>query len=514
MAWSSGKWAAFASRVESEGLASAEGAIAAVLTRIAPASLLFVFAVYLLPYLAGAIDRSLAGVGLAVSALACALALTEPRSSRRIFVSLFAVSLAAHLSAMVLIVGFQSPPGSIYLGPDGSVFWRGTEALAAAGLRLETPFTQLGTFDVAHYYVFAATLLAFGGGLASLQLLNLAATALVGSIAYTIARRALPGYAVLIGVVVALHPSLIALSLVDLRKDPLIAVAIALVLGAIASLLDRPSRSQAVFLSLVATGAFLFMRMDRFYVAVMLEVAAVLAAGLVAWRARHWGRSQVLTAALIGSILLIGEVVPLALGSRLSSELFVANAQLVRDTPLLRDYAPSVFERDVPPSPTDAPSTSIDSGGPLGAALLVLNLIIDALRRVFGPFIWVPPSDFRLEALSAADFSLYPGTLLWYAAMPFVLLGVTTILWRAIRRRPVPFVLLLFAIFTVAYATAYMGINLSYRHREVMTPLLFLFVPMGFASAVQHRLMWPLYLSYVAGLALLAVVDIVAHRLL
>lgn len=475
------------------------------LARAALPAVGFSILVFLLPYIAGAVDRSLAGVGLAVAALSLVLSLLEPKSSRRVFISIFAVALAAHVSIPALLAHFESPAGDIYLGPDGSGYWRGAQSLVNSGLWSgDHPAARFGTYDAAHYYVFAATLLGFGGGLASLQLLNVAMTALAGPIAFAFARRVLPGHAVLIGLLVGLHPSLIALSSADLLKDPLIAVATLAAFWAIAGLLDQgPVRSKMAF-ALLGVTALIYLRTDRFYVAAMLEAAVavslvirLLRGGLLSLDGvrRPLQLSRVVALALLVLVLAGGELAPTIFGWPFSPAMVIGNAKVVQDTAALHEYAPGVLNVQTP-----LPQ--------------VVAFLANVIRRVFGPFVWVPPSELRLASLEAADFLLYPSTLVWYAILPFTIVGLLATLWRSLRGHTVHLAATALALFVMFDAGVYMTVNLSYRQREAVMPILLIFAILGIAVAAARHWRPRFYVGYLFCLAAIAAVDIVAHHLL
>jgi hypothetical protein len=116
-----------------------------------------------------------------------------------------------------------------------------------------------------------------------------------------------------------------------------------------------------------------------------------------------------------------------------------------------------------------------------------VNVAANLFRRMYGPFIWILPTDWSFRALQSAEFFLYPGMIVWYALLPLILLGIGVAGWRVITRREVRFAIVFLLFFTVAYFGQYLLINLSYRQRDVMQPLLLLFGYIGLSSASSMR---------------------------
>jgi len=115
---------------------------------------------------------------------------------------------------------------------------------------------------------------------------------------------------------------------------------------------------------------------------------------------------------------------------------------------------------------------------------------------MYGPFVWILPSDWSFRTLQSAEFFLYPGMLLWYALIPVTLLGMVIAGWGIITGREINFGVVFLWLFTATYFAQYFLINLSYRQRDVMQPVLLLFSYAGFTVARSWRHWRRWYVAY------------------
>jgi hypothetical protein len=139
---------------------------------------------------------------------------------------------------------------------------------------------------------------------------------------------------------------------------------------------------------------------------------------------------------------------------------------------------------------------------------------VNAFRRLYGPFIWILPSQWKLQLLFTTDYLLYPGMALWYVALPFIIVGLMVVLWGAAVGRETNLALVGLAVFVVLYFAQYMTINLSYRHRDIMVPLLMIFAWAGwnYVQTVSH---WRrAYAGYWLALCALAAGHLLARALM
>jgi hypothetical protein len=466
-----------------------------------------------LPHLLKVSGWSAFTLGTILGSIALLLSLTEPRETRGTFLSLFAWGYLLRLSVLLVLDHVVPAPVSI-LGPDSRSYLRNSQILADSAFL--APFWS---WDAGPYYLFAGVLHVLNGDLFTLRLLNSGLTALVGPLAFSWFRLVLPRFAVLAGVVLAVHPTVIALSTTDLLKDPAVLFFTVLAVWALSRILVGTRASELIGFGLLAAGSLVFLRMARFYVVFYLEVA-VTAVILAGWLGRPWRRRAGL-APLVGvlAVFLVAELGPMWLGWPSSAFLMASSVGwyapgLVerlpeRVVPLLRRppawYARGLVER--------LPERVVPSlGGANSSASLPARVAFEAVvqsanlfRRLYGPFVWVPPERWDVPTILGGDYLLYPGTLIWYGLLPFVGLGLLTTsvrLYRGHERDPIVAALWLFC---VVYFMQYLTINLSYRQRDVMLPFLLLFAFIGLQRAGSNP-RWPwAYATYWACLVVLAV---------
>ena len=104
--------------------------------------------------------------------------------------------------------------------------------------------------------------------------------------------------------------------------------------------------------------------------------------------------------------------------------------------------------------------------------------------------------------------------IVWYAQLPLILVGIGVAGWGVITRREVRFAIVFLLLFTAVYFGQYLLINVSYRQRDVMQPLLLLFAYVGLSSAgsLRHWQRW--YTGYWLLLAATAGTHLVARAAL
>jgi hypothetical protein len=133
---------------------------------------------------------------------------------------------------------------------------------------------------------------------------------------------------------------------------------------------------------------------------------------------------------------------------------------------------------------------------------------------MYGPFIWILPSRWNFEALQTSQFFLYPGMVVWYALIPLILVGAAVTGWRIVTRREQRFGLVFIWFFSAVYFTQYCLINLSYRQRDVMLPLLLVFAYLGLSAASTVRGWERWYAAYWALLLATAVTHLAVRAAL
>jgi hypothetical protein len=484
-------------------------------------------ALLLLPSILLPVNLSyLAAVALATSAVAL-VAATEAGRVRLVYLNLFVWALSVRLGMVSACYYLGLREGGPFLGPDSTTYFRVSLEFARRSLHLDTiPLLHFGSYDVSPYYLYAAAIRYLGADLFGLQVLNGGFVALATVLSYGLARMLIASVAPLVGVVVALHPSLIVLSSVDLLKDPSILCASMLLLWAVIRLAREEDPWRVSLIAAVGSAGALYLRTGRFYAFAYIEAAfvcALVAAGLAAGRRVFVRR---LGLPLVVLMFAFAEIAPMTAGWRSSPALVAAHVTFVANSDVLGRYSAGLIDqlsassqlsgRSRQPrngswtAPGD-PGNSHESSPGFGLLALGANLF----RRVYGPFPWIAPSMFTFKALQTGDFLLYPGMLIWYAILPMVVSGLIALPGLFARGTPATglsprldpqarFSLLFLWVFVVVYLAQYLTINLSYRQRDVMTPVLLLFAWVGFDRLRRYRGSRRLYALYWAILGLIA----------
>jgi hypothetical protein len=433
----------------------------------------------------------------AVVAAGVAIAATEPRRMRIVSLNLFGLALAMRVLWLVgatIAAGHGTNP---FLGPDSSTYWEGAIDLVTQHFRLGVePPTYYGTYDVGQYYLFASVVSLFGAHVVCLQMLNAGLSALTAPVAFGIARLTVPRGARAIGVVVALSPSLTALSAMDLLKDPSVIFATSVALLATLRLLRERAALRLIGPAVAGLGAFLYLHMTRFYAFAYVECATIGAMGLALLLCGRAGARRRAAVAALLCVFALAELIPVPAGWPPTPILFASQVGYVLNTPAMRFYSPGLVHRF-----RYAHQPEVERG-PQDLATATVNLI----RRVLGPFPWIPPSRWNLRTLQAGDYFLYPGMLLWYAMLPFVAIGFA-LAGRATFRRSahMPMSLAVLWLFTAGYSLQYLLINVSYRQREAIVPVLLVFAWWGIVYWWKRPRLTRWYGAYWAALVVLAV---------
>jgi hypothetical protein len=187
-----------------------------------------------------------------------------------------------------------------------------------------------------------------------------------------------------------------------------------------------------------------------------------------------------------------------------------------------RDLLDRARDRETRPRSTDSPHTPVvrapvpaeEERSPAAAAppegSRLVRWATNGIRKLFGPFPWVPPPDWSPQTITLGDYLLFPGMLVWYAVLPIALASMLLLTTDALRGRAGGLALGL-ALFSAAMFGIYLLLNLSWRQREFMFPFLVL---LSFA-AIDRLRAWPwsryAYAAYWGGLVALAVAHTVVR---
>jgi hypothetical protein len=470
----------------------------------------------LLPqFLPGVTSSYLLVIAVAAGA-ALLIAGTEDAAHRGTSLNLFVWALLCRCLAVTACYALGAREGGPFLGPDSTTYFTRGGELAASAFHLDIhPVLALGSYDVSHYYLFAAAIRYLHTDLFGLQVMNCAFIALSVPLMYGIARIILPSSALVVGLAIALHPSLIALSAVDLLKDPSIIFGTAFLIWVIVRLTRE--RNGVALAAYFAGGLViaLYLRTGRFYSFAYLELAFLAAvAFMMILRITVFQRA--LAAALVVIIFLVGEVVPARASWPPSPLMIASNVSYVLDTPAMSQYATGLFDRwrlssgrmNSGPAgdkgPIMVPVHIGPESGPFALLGTALSFGANVFRRLYGPFVWILPEDWHFKALQAGDYLLYPGMLVWYGLLPLIVVGLGATAWRIATRTETRFGVVFLWCFTAIYFAQYLMINLSYRQRDVMLPVLLFFAYLGLPDAT-HLARWrSRYVGYWLVLALLA----------
>jgi hypothetical protein len=416
------------------------------------------------------------------------------------------------------------------LGPDGIVHFKNSLKLAAHGV-WPTP-SHWGTFDIGHYYLFATLIRALGADLFAVQVFNCGLSALTAGLMLSATRLFRPQYAAAVGLLVALYPASIALAIFDLMKDTSVSfMSVAALWGLLRVWYAASGWSRAAF-ALVASSALIYLRCTRFYVVAYLEAAMVTLLFLAFIRRLPVLRARSALPALV-AVMLIVEVGPWSLGWPVSPQLMVRQIKSTLRNPAMLYYAPGLVEhaqehtrvKSTPEAPATPPSAPSRTGivyipSPAKArsgreqARGAVAGLANIFRRLYGPFIWILPSSWDVRVLLRGDYMTYPGMALWYAALPFMIVGLATVVAATITGREANLPLAAVALFVTYYFAQYLSINLSYRQREVMFPFLAIFACVGW-SGVTRFSRWRLaYGVYWIVLATIATAHLMARAML
>jgi hypothetical protein len=477
-------------------------------------------------------------------------ALHEPEE-RPVFARIAVIAVATRVVAHLAVYGWAVSGGGPYLGPDSTMYYEGSRDLATRGFVVDGPAAlAFGSYNSAHYYLFAAVRWLFGADLYGLQTLNSAVTAFAGPLFYSGWRSLGLRYAVAFGVGVAVSPSLVALSVNDLLKDPAIFGVTTIGIWSLLRLRRSASPWEAGALATLATVSLAYVRTSRFYVVAFLEVA--LLALLVAWwfsvrRPAHAGRSLRPAAAITATLLLV-ELLPALLGWPLTPQLLVAEMRHSVATPLMHTYAaglvdarrtavpvgeetdgavparrvpranPGQPKREFTPAEDDlatrAPSASAPARRADSLGTGALRTAANTIRKLLGPFPWIAPPTWTPRTVLLGDYLLFPGVIVWYALFPVSLVGFGLIAWRSVHKRMAPVAVVALAVFGLLLVAQYLALNLSYRQREFFVPFLAGIALIALQSGAVSRGWKVAYGTYWALLAVMAMAHLAVRAAL
>jgi hypothetical protein len=442
-------------------------------------------------------------------AMALAIAAIEERGHRSLSLNLFLWALVGRVVVVTVCFLAAAREGGPFLGADATEYFSGGLELAANAFHLPSPAVMFfGSYDVGQYYLFAVMIRYLHADLFGLQVMNCAFTALAAPLTYAIARDVVPRWAAALGVVVALSPSLIGLSAIDLLKDPSIVFALLAFVWLLMRLRTAGDAVWAAGLAVVGCCLALYLRTSRFYVFAYVEAAFVMTMiVMVRTRTRAFAKPQALVLAVL--VFLVVEIAPTRALWPTSPVMFVAMSGHTLNTAGMRWSSTGFLQRRIPGLARlpHAPAATPNHG--------MLMLGIDMVRRVFGPFPWILPRTWTFATLQEGQYYLFPGMLIWYAALPFAALGFALSGFAMLRGAEHRFAVLLLWWFAALYFAQYLLINLSFRQREAAMPILLIFAAQGIERyAPDWRRLPRWYRRYWLALIVVAILHVTVRAIL
>lgn len=569
-----------------------------------------------LPWLVGLANPSYFAVTAGFVLLALLFARAEPRSARPVFLGLFGIALLIQQLAHLGLFWLGSRAGGPFLGPDAQAYFALGQKIAELdfppGLRM---VSELGTYDLAHLYLFGAAIEALNADLFCLQVMNGGFMALVGALTYSWTRIALPRQAIVIGTLVALFPSSMILSSLDLLKDPSVTFCFVLGVWALFKLSRASSVVETSLYVLAGALGLAYVHMARFYLLTHLEIAAAGAFFFAlihrrqvdahgAGERRPQGATSVGWLIAVVLIFSLAEIGPRLVGWPWSPVFYIGTVERVQETPAIRDYDPGLASKLVTPETTSAESPAVPTppsppatsakapvapsptppeahGGlppakppspptaapapepsarpqpappyttrediprgsppvpsvkhppapepvepnkpspatkpsleppPIHAEGLTVSGVTAAtnfVRRFYGPFVWIMPVEWSAESILRRDYLYYPGMLVLYSLWPLIAVGLLSLVAKSARGTVLSFGLTMITLYCLISLAQYTMLNLSYRQRDTLFPLLALFAVVGFHVIRKHR-----SLRFAYGLYWLLLVGLAAFHLL
>lgn len=410
--------------------------------------------------------------------------------------AIFALALLLRVITVSILWSTAPQPIETLLGPDARHYLERAREFAANDLSLHGhPAAVFRTYHAAPYLLFGVALW-LGASLVQLQLLNSVLGALAAAFTCAAAHIAGVRRAWALGVLVAVNPSIVLLSSFDLLKDPSVMCATAaaiygIVLGLFTTRSARTTRRLLPWLLVAA--ALVYLRTSRFYVAMFIEVGIIAAVLVMIFRSSREDRAFVASCGVLAVAL--GEAIPGLLGWPSSLTLFLG-----RIAPVMAWHGTRYGEAQGLARSLLAVAESSE------ARRAETFQIIDVVRRVFGPFVWVaPPRWDRMTVVFSGDYLLYPGTVMWYAMQPYLLTGI----WasRRVLRSTEMESLWLFAlsVFVAMYLLLFAMVSLSYRQRDAMFPVFLLVAVAGYEESKRWTTWKYWYAAYWLGIAIMAI---------
>ncbi|MFV2006555.1 MAG: ArnT family glycosyltransferase [Longimicrobiales bacterium] len=373
----------------------------------------------------------------------------EPdRSARGWLMKLIMVALLLRLAAVFVV--YYVAPSPYFFALDMINYEREGELLSLHWQGLAPAPILQSSRQIAYPYINAFFHYLLGASTMGTAVLNIFAGAWTAVLTFMLGREMLnERVGKVAAVLVAVYPSLVLWSVLNIR-DALTTLIVAFIV-----LVAVRSPKRRVRSLIVLAGALVVLSTFRDYMGVLL-LAGIGMGTVAAVRRGRVGTTMVVGTAL--TLVLVLMAVRFGMFSVEVIEDPLASAAQLRTG--LQQGAGSVF------------GAGADTGT-VGGALRFLPLGLAFF--LFAPFPWAVTSSLQLVTL--------PEVFLWYALMPFTVMGFRAVMGSKSRQSLV--VISVLMVILVTYALVEGNFGTAYRHRAQVMPLFFLFTAAG---AVQYRL--------------------------
>lgn len=361
---------------------------------------------------------------------------------------LIMVALLLRLAAVFVV--YYVAPSPYFFALDMINYEREGELLSLHWQGLAPAPILQSSRQIAYPYINAFFHYLLGASTMGTAVLNIFAGAWTAVLTFMLGREMLnERVGKVAAVLVAVYPSLVLWSVLNIR-DALTTLIVAFIV-----LVAVRSPKRRVRSLIVLAGALVVLSTFRDYMGVLL-LAGIGMGTVAAVRRGRVGTTMVVGTAL--TLVLVLMAVRFGMFSVEVIEDPLASAAQLRTG--LQQGAGSVF------------GAGADTGT-VGGALRFLPLGLAFF--LFAPFPWAVTSSLQLVTL--------PEVFLWYALMPFTVMGFRAVMGSKSRQSLV--VISVLMVILVTYALVEGNFGTAYRHRAQVMPLFFLFTAAG---AVQYRL--------------------------
>ncbi len=451
-------------------------------------------------------------------------------------VQLFLVALGLRLVATLFGECLKTSLGLLVSNPDAAVYlyWadRVGGALPRALIDIR-PHGMAGSWQVFFHYFLALVLWLGKGDLLGAQAVLAMLSALSCIPVFLVSRAVAGGDGRLVGVIWALLPYSIYLGAGDFLKDALVVLAVFSVLAAASWVRGQTGRLVAALV--ILTASFAILRTTRFYFGVVLGIVVLtflaaesFQAGMGRRLRSAWATNGVV---IVGAAILGAELLLRVAGFPFGVPLLLETAREAVETPAAirgaagradslpgRGSTVGMPVDEESPSMTGGPSLSRDelasserqdasvvpemvAEGPRSQVpVLSHSRLLGVFRRLFGPYIWTPPTENFARLTMSGDIPSWLSAPAWYFALAFGALGI----WRLIGERG--WLSLIVATLCVTFGAVLIFFNVSFRQRDsILLPFLLIAAVVGWSGSTvpgRRRVTF----AAVAVLALLSVV--------